>query len=96
MPTYRLSINNLLRAYADLDQAAEEIAYFAQAHRQPEPAFDLDTQHSNPWYNALVVQFPALDAAQQRLWQSNTSPSAILRFLPPQNSFQAASNSPTR
>ena len=43
MPTYRLSINNLLRAYADLDQAAEEIAYFAQAHRQPEPAFDLDT-----------------------------------------------------
>ena len=43
MPTYCLSINDLLRAYADLDQAAEEIAYFAQAHRQPEPAFDLDT-----------------------------------------------------
>ena len=30
MPTHRLSINDLLRAYADLDQAAEELAYFAQ------------------------------------------------------------------
>lgn len=90
MPTYRLSINDLLRAYADLDQAAEEIAYFAQAYRQPEPAFDLDTQHSNPWYHALVVQFPALNKAQQRLWQQYFA-ERILRFLPPQNSFQAAS-----
>ncbi|MDO4658738.1 hypothetical protein [Kingella sp. (in: b-proteobacteria)] len=30
MPTHRLSINDLLRAYADLNQAAEEFAYFAQ------------------------------------------------------------------
>ena len=82
MPTYRLSINNLLRAYADLDQAAEEIAYFAQAHRQPEPAFDLDTQHSNPWYNALVVQFPALDAAQQRLWHQYLAERDIEIFAP--------------
>ena len=82
MPTYRLSINNLLRAYPDLDQAAEEIAYFAQAHRQPEPAFDLDTQHSNPWYNALVVQFPALDAAQQRLWQQYLAERDIEIFAP--------------
>ena len=82
MPTYRLSINNLLRAYADLDQAAEEIAYFAQAHRQPEPAFDLDTQHSNPWYNALVVQFPALNKAQQRLWQQYLAERDIEIFAP--------------
>ncbi len=82
MPTYRLSINDLLRAYADLDQAAEEIAYFAQAHRQPEPAFDLDTQHSNPWYHALVVQFPALDAAQQQLWQQYLAECDIEIFAP--------------
>ena len=82
MPTYRLSINNLLRAYADLDQAAEEIAYFAQAHRQTEHAFDLDTQHSNPWYTALVVQFPALDAAQQRLWQQYLAERDIEIFAP--------------
>ena len=82
MPTDRLSINDLIRAYADLDQAAEEIAYFAQAHRQPEPAFDLDTQHSNPWYNALVVQFPALDAAQQRLWQQYLAERDIEIFAP--------------
>lgn len=82
MPTYRLSINDLLRAYADLDQAAEEIAYFAQAHRQPEPAFDLDTQHSNPWYHALVVQFPVLDTAQQRLWQQYLAERDIEIFAP--------------
>ena len=84
MPTYCLSINDLLRAYADLDQAAEEIAYFAQAHRQPEPAFDLDTQHSNPW-----------DTAQQRLWQQYLAERDVEIFAP-QNNFQAASNSPTR
>ena len=82
MPTYHLSINDLLRAYADLDQAAEEIAYFAQAHRQPEPAFDLDTQHSTPWYHALVVQFPALDTAQQRLWQQYFAERDVEIFAP--------------
>ena len=82
MPTYHLSINDLLRAYADLDQAAEEIAYFAQAYRQPEPTFDLDTQHSNPWDHALVVQFPVLDTAQQRLWQQYFAERDVEIFAP--------------
>lgn len=83
MPTYRLSINDLLRAYADLDQAAEEIAYFAQVQLGSlKIQFDLNTQHSNPWYHALVVQFPALDAAQQRLWQQYLAERDIEIFAP--------------
>lgn len=83
MPTYRLSINDLLRAYADLDQAAEEIAYFAQAQLGSlKIQFDLNTQHSNPWYHALVVQLPALDAAQQQLWQQYLAERDIEIFAP--------------
>ena len=83
MPTYRLSINDLLRAYADLDQAAEEIAYFAQTQLDSlKIQFDLNTQHSNPWYHALVVQFPALDTAQQRLWQQYFAERDVEIFAP--------------
>ncbi len=83
MPTYRLSINDLLRAYADLDQAAEEIAYFAQTQLDSlKIQFDLNTQHSNPWYHALVVQFPTLDTAQQRLWQQYFAERDVEIFAP--------------
>ncbi len=83
MPTHRLSINDLLRAYADLDQAAEELAYFAQTQLGSlKIQFDLDTQHSNPWYHALMVQFPALDAAQQQLWQQYLAECDIEIFAP--------------
>ncbi len=83
MPTHRLSINDLLRAYADLDQAAEELAYFAQTQLGSlKIQFDLDTQHSNPWYHALVVQLPALDAAQQQLWQQHLAERDIEVFAP--------------
>ena len=44
--------------------------------------FDLDTQHSNPWYHALMVQLPALDAAQQRLWQQYLAERDIEIFAP--------------
>ena len=83
MPTYRLSINDLLRAYADLDQAAEEITYFAQVQLGSlKIQFDLNTQNSNPWYHALVVQLPALDAAQQQLWQQYLAERDIEVFAP--------------